>query len=139
MSEQLTKREQVAAMAMQGILANPGFVDISSTNVAREAVAQTDKLLAHLDATAPKPDTSHIRPLPEGVPEPPEGMVYLGRGGEFQRLDGGRTFDGMATVNDPSPFWIMCLKGWFGEDLDSHYAAPADSEIVRINRKGGEA
>ncbi len=44
----LTKRELFAAMAMQGLLANPS-VDVDSTKLAGMCLLQTDALLAKLE------------------------------------------------------------------------------------------
>jgi hypothetical protein len=44
----LTKRELFAAMAMQGLCANPGFADINSHAIASYATNQADALLAAL-------------------------------------------------------------------------------------------
>ena len=44
----MTKREMIAAMAMQGLLANE---DVIRTNAPRYAVEYADKLLAELDKT----------------------------------------------------------------------------------------
>ena len=47
----LTKREHFVAMAMQGLLANPGLVDIDAKNIVKEAIEHADELLKQLDET----------------------------------------------------------------------------------------
>ena len=45
----LTKREYFAAMAMQGIIQNPGSGSVSLIGIARDAVRQADALIAELE------------------------------------------------------------------------------------------
>jgi len=45
----LTKRELLAGMALQGLLANPERVGWCSDNWAKEAVGYADKLMAELN------------------------------------------------------------------------------------------
>lgn len=45
----LTKREYFAAMAMQGILANPNWA-MNEAYAAEAAIAEADKLLKHLES-----------------------------------------------------------------------------------------
>ena len=47
----LTKREQLAAMAMQGLLVNAGRNGLEFHNAAEEAVRQADSLLKQLKKT----------------------------------------------------------------------------------------
>ena len=47
-------RELLAAMAMQGLLANPLAWNMSSGETAREAVIQADSLIAELNKTEEK-------------------------------------------------------------------------------------
>lgn len=47
----ITKRELFAAMAMQGILANPHQEVVNIKNIARASVEQADDLLRELDKT----------------------------------------------------------------------------------------
>jgi hypothetical protein len=47
----LTKRELIAAMAMQGLLANPGFrEDVVHGRIARMAIDEANNLIYHLNA-----------------------------------------------------------------------------------------
>ena len=47
----LTKRELIAAMAMQGMLANPGFrEDVVHGRIARMAIDEASNLIYHLNA-----------------------------------------------------------------------------------------
>jgi len=66
----------------------------------------------------------HIYPLPEGA-------VLLGLGGEFETV--GKMFDGWAFAHHNCG-WIGPMKLNGCADL-LIYAAPADSEIARINGK----
>lgn len=69
-------------------------------------------------------------PLPEGVPPLPEGAVYLGMGKTFKNPK--RGFPGFASYGGGDPWeW---QDEWVANSGDLHYAAPADSEIVRLNR-----
>lgn len=45
----LTKREYFAAMAMHGIIQNPGSGSVSISGIARDALRQADALLAELE------------------------------------------------------------------------------------------
>lgn len=71
----------------------------------------------------------NVAELPEGLPPLPEGAVYLGQGGTFNRNNG--LFEG----------WECSGKQWWrgkheGDDERCHYAAPADSEVARLNGLG---
>jgi hypothetical protein len=47
----LTKRELFAAMAMQGLLANPGFMeDVVHGRIAKMAIDEANNLIYHLNA-----------------------------------------------------------------------------------------
>ena len=47
----LTKRESIAAMAMKGLLANPGFrEDVVHGRIAKMAIDEADNLIYHLNA-----------------------------------------------------------------------------------------
>jgi hypothetical protein len=47
----LTKRELIAAMAMKGLLANPGFrEDVVHGRIARMAIDEANNLIYHLNA-----------------------------------------------------------------------------------------
>jgi hypothetical protein len=47
----LTKRELIAAMAMQGLLANPGFrEDVVHGRIAKMAIDEANNLIYHLNA-----------------------------------------------------------------------------------------
>jgi len=69
---------------------------------------------------------------PEQIYPLPEGAVLLGRGGEFDT--GGKTFDGWVIDAD-----FRTLKryidgyGLYGHNENLIYAAPANSEIVKLN------
>ena len=72
-----------------------------------------------------------MKPKPDNLPALPEGAVYLGSGCQFKRLP---NFEGW--VFNPS----FMAAGWqFGEwegmNWCFDYAAPAGSEIVRLNGK----
>jgi hypothetical protein len=69
--------------------------------------------------------------LPEGLPPLPEGAVYLGKGMAFERPKDG--FSGFASYGGDDPWEWQGV--WFAHSRDLHYAAPADSEIVRLNKK----
>lgn len=71
------------------------------------------------------------KPLPAGMPQPPEGMVYLGKGYEFEPVNGER-IDGAATVQHMGK-WVEGL--WEGNNQEMHYAAKADSEVVKHNEQ----
>lgn len=74
-----------------------------------------------------------MKPLPANLPPLPKRAVYLGRGGQFKLLNA-KTFVGYAIrPQDPSDSWE--LGSWIGGMSGVHFCAPADSEIVRINRK----
>ena len=66
--------------------------------------------------------------LPKGLPPLPEGAVYLGKSGEFKKPSGG--FHGwvLTKINN-----TWALGFWAGCTSSFHYAAPADSEIARLN------
>ncbi len=66
--------------------------------------------------------------LPAHLPPVPEGCVYLGRGGTFEAP---RTFGGYAT-SAWDKTWAE-EPNWAGNEETYRYAAPADSEIVRLN------
>jgi hypothetical protein len=72
----------------------------------------------------------HLRPVPPELPPLPDGAVYLGMGGEF-RTSG--TFRGHS-ISDICSEWQFCPMLEGSRDF-LFYAAPADSEIVRINRE----
>lgn len=65
--------------------------------------------------------------LPDGLPPLPAGAVYLGKTGYF--ITGAEYFRG----------WRLGIEGWdfddewAGDYPNSHYAAPIDSEIARLN------
>jgi hypothetical protein len=91
-----------------------------------ESRAQAERLAEALRRKA--------NPLPDGLPPLPDGAVYLGKGGEFK-------------VNNPFGGWLLGryepfvwhFSNWnSGQSELSHYAAPADSGIARLNGKGGE-
>ena len=66
----------------------------------------------------------------EAIDTLPDGYVILGRGGEFDVPDEG--FDGLcmdATGNDRWDYYT-----WYGRSSGNVYAAPAGSDVVRMNR-----
>jgi len=72
---------------------------------------------------------------PRSLPPLPEGAVYLGRGGEFEIQDG-IFFDGWVFDPDAADArWIPYT--WRGKCGTLHFAAPADSEIARLNGLSG--
>jgi len=71
--------------------------------------------------------------LPEGLPQPPDGYVYLGRGGEFKLLEC-KSFMGRI-YHSPPTVWGSVDTSWIGHDPGYHYCAIAGSEIVNINRE----
>ena len=73
----------------------------------------------------------HLRPVPPELPPLPDGAVYLGRGGEFNTL--GVSHRVMHLMPEDSRCFPMHMCGCNSSNI--HYAAPADSEIVRINRE----
>lgn len=85
------------------------------------------------DVAPVKPDYyPHLRPVPPELLPLPEGAVYLGRGGKFKATPSCE-FSGYQTTYGNS--WRFD-DVWYGVDEQRHYCAPADSEIVRINREG---
>ena len=73
-----------------------------------------------------------MKPLPAHLPPLPAGAVYLGLGGTFA-VDG--YFSGW-TASSASTRWNAdeTLAGT-KQYAHAHYAAPADSEIARLNAK----
>jgi hypothetical protein len=70
-SEGLTKRELIAAMAMQGLLATPGeYVDAKT--IAKDSVEQADALIERLSAD---PVAEGLNLLPMYSPELDEGLT----------------------------------------------------------------
>lgn len=67
--------------------------------------------------------------LPAHLLPVPEGYVYLGRGDTFEAP---RRFDGYAIDDRPGDAW-EASSIWNGGVEGYHYAAPADSEIIRLN------
>lgn len=72
-----------------------------------------------------------MKTKPDNLPAMPEGAVYLGSGCQFKRIP---NFDGW--IFNPS----FMAAGWQFGPLEGlnwcfHYAAPAGSEIVSLNRK----
>jgi hypothetical protein len=69
----LTKRELIAAMAMQGLLANPGFrEDVVHGRISRMAIDEADNLIYHLNAD---PVAEGVDLLPMYSGEPDEGLT----------------------------------------------------------------
>lgn len=73
------------------------------------------------------------KPLPEGLPPLPQGAVYLGKGGEFRIPD--CEFKGWTANENPKYSRWSDNEGRTleGDISRLHYAAPADSEIARLN------
>ncbi len=68
--------------------------------------------------------------LPEGLPPPPAGYVYLGQGGQFKCS---KCFRGaICPIPNQRVHWTF-LHSMEGTSKHAHYAAPADSEIVKLN------
>lgn len=74
-------------------------------------------------------------PLPDGIPPLPKGAVYLGRGGEFKVTYNPPHFEGWRNDLTYLPSEWNGSKCWSGDCKDSHYAAPANSEIAKMNGK----
>ncbi len=69
----LTKREKIAAMAMQGLLANPGFrEDVVHGRIAKMAIDEADNLIYHLNAD---PVAEGLNLLPMYSQELDEGLT----------------------------------------------------------------
>ena len=68
--------------------------------------------------------------LPEGLPPMPEGAVPLGWGGEFA-LPKSQKFDGYMWEHGDEIWFVS--NGINGSSQRIFYAAPADSEIARLN------
>ncbi len=77
-------------------------------------------------------DTPQLPPLPDGLPPLPEGAVYLGRGCSFVTLDRG-LFYGWSFNPRYEVEWED--DTWEGDGQNLHYAAPAGSEIVKLNQR----
>ena len=74
------------------------------------------------------------KPLPEGVPALPEGYVYLGIIGDFSFSDSCRTVS-ICSMNPKHNAikWSELANDWNLSMTGVHYAAPADSEIAKLN------
>lgn len=71
-----------------------------------------------------------MKPLPAHLPPLPAGAVYLGLGGTF-KIPVGDTFAGSLLGPYSGDAWD---NSWCeGTSRSCHYAAPADSEIARLN------
>ena len=72
--------------------------------------------------------TSSSKPIPqEAIDTLPDGMTILGWGGDFlNKIDGFRGY----CYNEDG--WWSCGK-YYGDSIGSIYAAPTDSDIVRLN------
>ena len=75
------------------------------------------------------------KPLPEGVPDLPEGYVYLGITGDFSFSDSCRTVSicNMNPRYERGTRWSELAEDWRLNIDGAHYAAPADSEIAKLN------
>lgn len=71
------------------------------------------------------------RELPPGLPPPPSGAVYLP-----EPLKGKGPFYGWSLLTEEGR-WDE--GEWYGTNPDLFYAAPADSEIARLNGYGAPA
>lgn len=68
---------------------------------------------------------------PSDIPALPEGAVYLGKGGEFS-VPQGAPFSGWCAEQEVG--FGDWYRGWYkGNSRCSHYAAPRDSEVARLN------
>ncbi|BCU79424.1 hypothetical protein [Luteolibacter sp. LG18] len=76
-----------------------------------------------------------LPPVPSFLPPLPAGAVYLGRGGSFKRPHPNGHFDGWV-ADENSTVWASSLRPG-GRVESNHYAAPFDSEIVRLNQGRG--
>lgn len=91
-----------------------------------------DQIAAALDEVPNTDPLPWMRESLEDNPKEclPEGAVFLGRGLEFKTTEipfEGWLYDTLASL----PHWIGCLC--HGASKDLLYAAPKDSEIVRLN------
>lgn len=77
-----------------------------------------------------------MKELPEGLPPLPEGAVYLGQGDTFHLPTAQpiTLFHGWGYLETDGS-WQS--SEWTGQNERLHYAAPADSEIARLNGLGG--
>lgn len=73
-----------------------------------------------------------MKTLPAGLPKLPSGLVYLGLGGTFN-ISSGRSARPTHACLHPTVLKWQGPCNWDGTDKDIHYAAPADSEIVKLN------
>jgi len=75
-----------------------------------------------------------MKSLPTGLPPLPSGYVYLGLGGSF-KLPPYHLLPIAAAVSPEisETCWRIVENYWSGDSSIRHYAAPADSEIVRLN------
>lgn len=127
----LSRRDHFALAAMQGLLAEDSQFQLTDDKLAKWAVTQADALIAELDRTAPKPEPKPANELPDWVPPLPEGTVLLGWGDSFKT---NWPFKGWSS-NVKEPNWHL-ENAWEGADATRLYAAPAGSEIAKINGKG---
>jgi len=71
-----------------------------------------------------------MKQMPKELPPLPEGYVYLGRGGDFVPPS---SYAPMIILEDaPQPKWDNGAD-YNGKCSLYHYAAPADSEIAKLN------
>ena len=77
--------------------------------------------------------------MPDYLEELPEGYVYLGKGGEFKILSDCRVFAGIACDEVGDFKWDEEEFGWEGISPKLYYAAPADSEIAKLNGFSGSS
>lgn len=72
--------------------------------------------------------------IPTDLPPIPDGHVYLGLGGEFDTMPNDGTFEGYAIRHkDPTDKWDF--GKWLGHAIMTHFCAPSDSEVVKLNQK----
>lgn len=70
------------------------------------------------------------KPLPEGIPQPPEGFAYVGLG--LLKDAGSRMANpDIAGLRHRDNQWDM--DGLFGDDMPTHYAVRIGSEVAKAN------
>jgi hypothetical protein len=74
--------------------------------------------------------------LPGGLPPLPDGAVYLGRGGEFTNISAASCYVAWHPAVNSDEHWTYFHEPTISADFC--YAAHVDSEIARLNGKGGD-
>jgi len=108
------------------------LIEITSVPVINNRIELTPEIRALLEGAGMDLEMVETKPvgreLPAGLPPLPEGAVYLGRGGQFRIFEiPTQGYYLRVTATD----WTA--SGFSGNDRDWHYAAPADSEVVKLN------